>query len=401
MPIFTYSARDLQGQDFNGDIESGDYHGAVAILRRRGLIVISVKPKSAPPFEFLDKFFHRVKFNDIVTFTRQLATMVEAGLVLSEAIDILAEQQSNQRFKIALVEVSQDLKGGLSLAGSLGKHSEIFSPLYVNLVRSGESSGKLDEVMLKMAQSLEKEREFKERIKGAMIYPAVVIVLMIGVIILMMAFVIPRLSVFYTQSSLELPLPTKILIGVSSVFTSFWWILVSLILISGVAFTRFAKTVSGKLSIDRFILKIPYIGKMSSYIILTNFTRTFGLLTAASIPLLESITIVEGVTGNAVYKEGLRTTYIGVESGLTLSQQLLVLPYFPRLIGQMVRVGEETGKMDEVFIKLAEYFETESDQMIKNLTVAIEPIVLIVLGIGVGFLAISVMLPIYKLTTSF
>ena len=401
MPIFTYSARDLKGLDFNGDIESADYHGAVSVLRRRGLVVISVKLQSAPPFEFLDKFFHKVKFTDIVTFTRQLATMVEAGLIFSESIDLLAEQQTNQRFRAALEEISQDLKGGLSLAVSFGKHRDIFSTLYVNLVASGETSGRLDDVLLKMAQTLEKEREFKERIKGVMIYPVIVIAMMIGVIILMMAFVIPRLSVFYAQSSLELPLPTKVLIGVSTVFTTYWWILGAVILVSGITFSRFIKTPAGKLAIDKLLLRIPYIGKMSSYIILTNFNRTFGLLTTASIPLLESINIVEGVTDNSVYKEGLKTAYNGVESGLTFSQQLLMLPCFPRLIGQMVRVGEETGKVDEVFIKLADYFETESDQMIKNLTVAIEPIVLIILGIGVGFLAISIMLPIYKLTTSF
>lgn len=401
MPVFTYSARDLNGQDFNGDIESAEYRGAVAILRRRGLIVISVKPKASPPFEFLDKFINRVGFSDVVTFTRQLATMVEAGLVLSEAMDILAEQQSNKRFKSALDEISGDLKGGLSLAVSFGKHKDIFSPLYVNLVKSGETSGKLDEVLLKMAESLEKEREFKERIKGAMIYPIVVIVMMILVIILMMVFVIPKLTVFYTQSSLDLPLPTKILIGISNVFVNFWWVLIALIIIGIVAFTRFVKTTNGRLIVDKLILRLPYIGKLSSYIILTNFNRTFGLLTAASIPLLESINIVEGVTSNSVFKEGLKSAYNGVESGLTFSQQLLALPYFPRLIGQMVRVGEETGKVDEVFLKLADYFETESDQMVKNLTVAIEPAVLIILGIGVAFLVISIILPIYKLTTSF
>lgn len=401
MPIFTYSARDLNGQNFNGDIESVDHRGAVSVLRRRGLVVISVNPKADPPLEFLDKFFHKVKFNDLVIFTRQLATMIDASLILSESIDILAEQQTNKRFKVALEEISQDLKGGLSLAVSLGKHRDIFSVLYINLVKAGETSGKLDDVLLKMAQSLEKEREFKERIKGALIYPVVVIVLMISVIILMMAFVIPRLSVFYVQSSLELPLPTKFLIATSNAFVAYWWLLAAIILIGVIVFSRFIQTPAGKLAVDKLTLRIPYIGKMSSYIILTNFNRTFGLLTASGIPLLDSINIVEGVTNNSVYKEGLKVAYKGVESGLTFSQQLLSLPYFPRLIGQMVKVGEETGKVDEIFNKLADYFETESDQMVKNLTVAIEPIVLIILGLGVGFLAISVMLPIYKLTTSF
>ena len=399
--IFKYRARDLKGDDRNGEIESNDAHGAATVLRRQGLIVISINPKTTINIKVLDKFLNRVSSDSVVNFTRQIATMIEAGLVLSEAVDILSEQQSQKRFKEVLEEISADLKGGLSFAASLGRYQDIFPNLYVNLVKAGETSGKLDEVLIRMADTLEKEREFKARIKGAMIYPMVVITMMFFVIVIMMVFVIPKLTGFYTQSNLDLPLPTKILIGASSLFTNFWWAMIVVTISIVFGFKRFLSTSRGKYTWDRFLLKIPKLGTLISNVILTNFNRTFALLTSAGIPMLDAINIVEDVTSNAVYKEGLKTAYTGVESGLTFSQQLIALPYFPRLMGQMIRVGEETGKIDEIFERLADYYESESDHLIKNLTVAIEPLILVVLGIGVAFLVISIILPIYKLTTSF
>lgn len=399
--IFTYKARDRLGADRNGEIESNDAHGASTVLRRQGLIVISLKPKAQVSFKLLDRFFNRVGSDMVVNFTRQIATMIDAGLVLSEAVDILSEQQNQKRFKEVLEEISADLKGGLSFAASLSRYPDIFSKLYVNLVRAGEASGKLDEVLIRMADTLEKEREFKARIRGAMIYPMVVITMMLAVIILMMVFVIPKLTGFYTQSNLELPLPTKILIFMSNAFINFWWLMILLFTGAIFGFKRFLATSKGRFAWDKFLLKIPKLGVLVSNVILTNFNRTFALLTSAGIPMLDAINIVEDVTGNAVYKEGLKTAYNGVESGLTFSQQLIALPYFPRLMGQMVRVGEETGKIDEIFTRLADYYESESDHAIKNLTVAIEPLILVILGIGVAFLVISIILPIYRLTTSF
>lgn len=401
MSLFKYKARDNKGADRNGEIESNDAHDAAAVLRRQGLIVISISPKSPQTIAFFQKYFNRVSSDDVVNFTRQIATMIAAGLVLSEAVDILSEQQTRKRFKEVLEKISADLKGGLSFAASLGRYPDIFHPLYVNLVKAGEASGKLDEVLNRMADTLEKEREFKAKIKGAMIYPAVVITMMFLVIILMMVFVIPKLTGFYTQSSLELPLPTKILIGVSDLFVNFWWAMMIVAFSVVFSFKKFLATPHGRLSWDKFLLRIPKLGTLISNVILTNFNRTFALLTSAGIPMLDAINIVKDVTENSVYKEGLETAYNGVESGLTFSQQLISLPYFPRLMGQMVRVGEETGKIDEIFKRLADFYETESDHAIKNLTVAIEPLILVILGIGVAFLVIAIILPIYTLTTNF
>ncbi|MDP3973843.1 MAG: type II secretion system F family protein [Candidatus Daviesbacteria bacterium] len=400
MAIFIYKGKDKQSVERSGEIESSDPRSAASILRKRGLIVVSVKVKEIPFGSGIESIFNKVSFSDLVRFTRQLATMIGAGLVLSEALDILDEQEENKKLKKALGEISDAVKGGMTLAQSFSRHPEIFPAIYVNLVKSGEASGKLDQVLLKMADNLEKEREFRARIKGALIYPMVVIIMMVAVIVLMITFVIPRLTALYTDAQIDLPLPTKILIAVSSFFTTFWWALLIALAAGIYGLRRWGKTQEGKLVLDKLLLKMPIVGKIITSVTLTNFTRTFGLLVSAGIPLLEAINIVSDITDNSVFKRSLKESYIGVERGLPFST-LLPSPLFPRIVGQMVKVGEETGKVDEIFFKLSDYFESEADHMVKNLTVAIEPIILIILGIGVGFLVISIILPIYKLTTSF
>lgn len=400
MAEFIYKAKDTQGNDASGDIQSPDVWSVARTLRKKGLIVISIKQKNPANFPYLSKFLERVSFGELVMVTRQLATMVSSGLVLSEAIEILEEQQENKTLKRAFSEISADIKGGLALAQALGRYPDIFPKLYVNLIKSGETSGRLDQVLLQMAEGLEKEREFRAKIRGALIYPIVVISMMIIVIVIMMVFVIPKLVGLYAQSTIELPLPTKILIFLSDLFTNFWWVILLTLVGCFILLRRWKKTPEGNMFLGNLILKLPIFGKVVTNVTLAIFSRTFGLLTSAGIPLLESIGIVEDLTDNPVFKYALKDAYTGVERGLPFSA-LLTASVFPKIVPQMVRVGEETGKVDEIFFKLADYFESESDHLLKNLTVAIEPIILIILGIGVAFLVISIILPIYKLTTSF
>lgn len=400
MAEFVYRAKDIQGNDHAGDIQAPDVRSAVNVLQKKGLIVVSVNLKNPPANNFLARFFNKVNFSELVIITRQLATMVSSGLVLSDAVDILVEEAENKTLKKALTDISQDIKGGLTLAQALGKYPDIFPRLYINLVKSGEASGKLDSILLQMADGLEKNNEFQAKVKGAMIYPAVILAMMGVVILIMMVFVIPKLVTLYQQSTMELPLPTKILIGMSNAFTRFWWLGGSILVIIVIALKKWKQTPQGGLLLGRLILKTPIVGKVVVDTTLTNFTRTFGLLTAAGISLLDSIGIVADLTDNPVFKNVLKDAYNGVEKGLPFSS-LLAGSVFPKIVSQMVRVGEETGKVDEIFFRLADYFELDSDHLLKNLTVAIEPIVLIILGIGVAFLVISIILPIYKLTTSF
>lgn len=401
MPIYNYQARDLKGIDHKGTIETSDPFRAARILSKKGLVVTSIKEnKQSEGLKIFDKFFNRVSFTDLVVATRQLATMIESGLVLSEALDILEEQQNSPVFKKVLGEVSRDVKSGLDLASSLKKHPDVFPPLYSNLVKAGEQAGNLDVVLVQMASNLEKDREFRSKVRGALIYPAMIMLMMVVVVGIMMFFVIPRLTGLYSQSNIELPLPTKILIATSNFFITYWWAILIFIIITPILFQKWVATPSGKLTFDKILLKTPLVGRIIKGTTLTNFTRTFGLLTTAGVPILESLSIIRDVIGNSVYKIAIEQTYAGVERGLTFSAQLEAVGVFPKIIPQMFRVGEETGKVDKVAFKMADYFESEVDNLVKNLSVIIEPVILMVLGIGVGFLVLSIILPIYKLTTS-
>lgn len=399
MAIFSYKARDFSGRDHTGTIETVDASRAARILSKKGLVVTSITEKKSETSLF-NKYFNRVSFDDLVISTRQLSTMIESGLVLSEAISILVGQQSGPVFKKVWEEVLRDINSGLDLASSLKKHPEVFPPLYCSLVKAGEQAGNLDVILTEMANNLERDREFRSRVRGAMVYPIMVMSMMAVVVGVMMFFVIPRLTSLYTQSSIDLPLPTKILIGTSNFFLGYWWFLLILLIGAVAAFRRWTSTPEGKYTFDEFVLKIPLIGKIVRGTSLTSFTRTFGLLTTAGVPILDSITIVSDVTNNAVYKKALGETKLGIERGLTMSAQLDDVGVFPKIVSQMYRVGEETGKVDKISFKLAEYFESEADHLVKNLTVIIEPLILVILGVGVGFLVLSIILPIYKLTTS-
>ncbi len=400
MPIFVYKARDFQGVDHKGTIDTVDSSRAARILSKKGLVVTSITEKkaSSPMFE---SFFNKVSFDDLVIATRQLATMIDSGLVLSESMDILVSQQANINFKKVLETVSRDLKSGLDLASALRKHPNVFPPLYCSLVKAGEQAGNLDVILTEMANNLERDREFRSRVRGAMIYPIMIILMMLVVIVVMMIFVIPRLTTLYTQTDAELPLPTRILIGSSNFMVNYWGVLLVGAIIGGIAFKKWVSTPEGRYSFDAILLKTPLVGKVIRGTSLTNFTRTFGLLTTAGVPILDSISIVAEVIGNTVYRKALLETRLGVERGLTMSAQLQLVGVFPNIISQMYRVGEETGKIDKVSFKLADYFESEADHLVKNLTVIIEPLILVILGLGVAFLVLSIILPIYKLTTSF
>lgn len=399
MALFIYKARDFQGMDHKGTIDTVDASRAARILSKKGLVVTSIKEKknASPVF---DKLFNRVSFEELVISTRQLSTMIESGLVLSESINILVGQQVNPTFKKVWEEVLRDINSGLDLASSLKKHPDVFPSLYCSLVKAGEQAGNLDVILIEMANNLERDREFRSRIKGAMVYPIIVIGMMVIVGAIMMFFVIPRLTSLYTQSDIDLPLPTKILIGSSNFLISYWWALLIVIVGGFFAFKKWVSTPDGKYTFDEFLLKVPLVGKVIRGAALTGFTRTFGLLTTAGVPILDSIAIVSDVTGNAVYKRALGETRLGIERGLTMSAQLDEVGVFPKIVSQMYRVGEETGKVDKISFKLAEYFESEADHLVKNLTVIIEPLILVILGVGVAFLVLSIVLPIYKLTTS-
>jgi type IV pilus assembly protein PilC len=402
MKQFTYNAKDRQGVSKTGIVEAVDEKQAALVLRERGLLVITVKSNSEG-FS-IDNFLAKLKKinqTEISNFTRQLSTMITAGLPLTEALGILKAQTQNKTFVIVQDSLLRDIEGGSSFADALMKHQNVFSKIYISLVRAGETSGLLDTVLARLAENLEKEREFRAKTKGALIYPIIVVVAITIVMFIMMIFVIPRLTGMYKDMGVELPGPTKFLIAMSNFFVNFWWLMIAGGVGAWFLYKQYTKTSAGQKKVDELSYKIPVFGVIRKQSALTEFTRTLGLLIGAGIPIIEALNIVSDSVGNRVYYDAIKQAAKDVEHGAPLSVPISRNSNFPPILSQMVKVGEETGKLDEVLLKISKYFESETENLIKNLTTALEPFILVVLGLGVAFLVLSIILPIYKLTSSF
>ncbi len=404
MSLYRFVAKDINGKKISGEVESMDERGLVTTLQKEGLIPIEIKKRETeglPIVKSLPKIRGRVSFSEVVGFTRQLSTMISAGLPLADSLVILEKQAKNQNFAHVLAEVLADVEGGMALSGAMARHPKVFDIIYVKLVEAGETGGVLDKILAKLAETQEKEREFKAKTRGAFVYPAIVVAVMIIVITIMMIFVIPKLTSLYTEIGATLPLPTKILIATSNFTRSFWWLLILGVFAASYAISVFSKTKRGAELFSKIILRLPIWGKIRKALILSQFTRTLGLLIGAGIPIIAALKVVSEILASYTFKEGIEVAISRVERGSPLYQPLAADPAFPPIIGQMIRVGEETGKMDEVLARLSVYFEGESENAVRNLTTALEPIILVVLGVGVGVLVLSVILPIYNLTAQF
>lgn len=401
MPIFNYSARDNGGKIMRGTVEAGNEKEAAALIRERSLFLTSLVSKQETPLSFSLKQFQKISFNDIVGFTRQLSTMISAGLQLQEALQLLIAQTTNHAMTEMLTKVSREIQGGGNLASALAKYPKQFSTTYIALIKAGESSGTLDKVMMRLSENLEKDQEFRGKVKGAMIYPTIIMIAMVVIFGILMTVVVPKLSEIYLSFGSDLPLQTRILQAISDFSVKFWWA----ILIGGFGgfqlFLRWKKTSIGRHMWDSFKLKVPVIGTLQKQIILVEFTRTLGMLTGAGVHILDSLNILVDSLNNIHYQEALKDITKKVEKGFPLGALFAQYPMFPPILAQMVKVGEETGKMDESLMRLSTYFERESDNTVKGLTTAIEPVIMVVLGVGVGFIVFAIITPIYNLTTQF
>ncbi len=401
MKRFNYKAKDKAGRLVTGEVEGIDQRDAARLVRGKGLYVISVTPKIDNPFSIIRRFQERITPSDVATFTRQLSTMINSGLPITEALLILRSQSKGAMQKV-VGQILADVEAGESLSIALSRHPKIFSTTFMALVKSGEVGGVLDAVLLRLADNLEKQQEFSGRVKGALIYPAVIVVGMVIVSFVMMIFVIPRLLSLYADFNATLPLPTRILIGISSFSVNYWYVV--LIVVGGglYGFNLFRATPAGKRKIDALIFKIPIFGDLQRQIVLTELTRTLSLMVGAGVPILEALNITSDVINNSLISDALKDVSRQVEKGFPIAFSFARHPdAFPFILSQMIAVGEETGKMDEVLTKVSHIFEIESDEKVKGLTAAIEPMVMVLLGLGVGFLVIAVILPIYNLTSSF
>lgn len=397
MQQFNYTVKDKSGITRKGLVEAVDTRAASQILHDRGYVVIKVEPKKKD----LTLGFGGVGIGPIANFTRQLATMITSGLPLTESLVVLQKQTENKKLQEIIQQLGDDIQGGSTFAATLAKHPKEFSVAYINIVKAGESSGTLDKVLGKMADTLEKQREFQAKVKGAFVYPVIILIAMALVMAVILIFVIPKLSELYTQLNITLPLPTVIMIGLSNFTIKFWWLLIILGVIGVAALRRYKATEAGALVIDRIVLKLPILGKLNRDSSLTEFTRTLSSLIAAGVPILEGLKISSDVATNALHRQAVKRTINLVEKGSQLSKALGQDEVFPAIVPQMVAVGEETGKIDDVLAKVSNYFELEVDHQVKNLTASLEPIIMIVLGVMVALLVISVILPIYSLTSAF
>lgn len=392
-----YKAVSQDGKKVRGFVEAKEIKDAAYYLRQRNLIPIQISKEAE--YELLKKvpFVNKTKSKDLILFTRQLSSMLASGLTLIKSLEILKEQSNNKYLQETIGGILLDLEEGKSFSDSIAKYPDVFPQIYVSLVKAGESSGLLDKIFLRLATNLEKQHKLKNTVRGALIYPIIVISLMVIVMLILMVFVIPELSKLYDSLGVTLPFVTRVVVGISGVVGKIWFLLVGLFAVFVYGFLRWKRTPTGKEIYDRNILRFPLFGKIIKQTILTEFSRTFGLLVGTGTLIVDALNQSAGVTGNFVYDKSIREISKRVEKGVPVGEAMSSYSYFPPLLIQLVKVGEETGKMDENLLKASEYFEEEVNQAVKTLTTAMEPFIMIVLGIGVGFLVFSVITPIYSI----
>jgi type IV pilus assembly protein PilC len=401
MGQFSYSARDRSGVIQKGSVFAPDRAGASAALQGKGLTPILVKEMAAAAAGaskggVLDKLpmFNKVKLADKVIFTRQFSTMINAGVPIAQSLNILQKQSENKKLKEVVGEVSKQVTGGATLANALSAHPDVFSGIYVNMVKAGEAGGILDKVLDRLATQQEKDAEIISKVRGAMIYPGVVTTATVGAFFFLMTVIVPKLSAIFEDAGADLPIYTKILLAISHFLVKDWWMVIGGLVAAIVLFTRWHKTVAGRRLFDKFMLKAPIIGPILVKVNVARFARTFGSLMASGISVLDAINATKTALGSTVYQDELAAMGVKVKNGRPMSEHIRDSKNFPAIVGQMLAVGEETGKVDEILLKLAEFYEKEVDTVVAGLTSIIEPILMMVLGGMVGFIVISIFGPI-------
>src|SRR5215210_4667685 len=385
MAVYTYKARSRGGEILQDKIEGNDQMSVAMQLRQQGLLVIDIKEQGAAQKDLLSGL-KKVKLSDLVIFSRQFSTMINAGLPIVRCLNVLSEQTDNKKLKDTIDAVRKDVEAGLALSEALEKHPKVFSKLYVEMVKAGEIGGILDDVLLRVAHQLEKDQELKRKVKSAMVYPIVVVTFAILVASFLLIFIVPIFAQMFADLGGTLPLPTRIAMGASDILTSIWGIFVYAGMGLGVfLFLRWKKTESGRKVWGRAVLKIPVkIGGIVQKVALARFARTLGTLSAAGVPILQSLEITATSAGNYVIEQALLKSREAIREGLPIYQPLEDEWVFPPMVTRMIAVGEETGDIDGMLTKIAQFYESEVDASVKALTSIIEPLMIVVVGGIVG-----------------
>lgn len=396
MPEFLWQGKSKSGEVLSGKIQAATKVEATELLRRRGLEVTKVKSPGLN-LDALGTIGTGLKDKDIAAFTRQFATMINAGLPLVKCLQILSRQQENKIFAEAIAEVNADVEKGGTLAEALGKHDKIFSELYVNMVSAGEQGGILDTILNRLAIHLEKSSALKAKIKTAMMYPAVVLIVVVLVVMALLLFVIPIFQQMFVSLESELPLPTQIVVDASEFVQNYFLLIVigTVAIIAGFKFIY--KTKNGEKIIDTIKLKMPILGSLQRKMAIARFTRTLGTLISSGVAILDGLTITAKTSGNRVVSDAILEARIAISSGETIAKPLMESQIFPSMVTQMISVGEETGGLDTMLMKVADFYEEEVDTAVGGLTATLEPIMIVVLGLIVGGIVIAMYLPIFAL----
>jgi len=399
MPVYIWKGKTASGQIQSGEITANSPQEVYSILRERKIVPTSVKPK---PKELSLPFGKGVGLRDLSIFTRQFATMINAGLPLIKCLEIQEEQVQKQSFKKILRDVINDVEGGSTLADALKKHKDVFSELYVNMVAAGESGGALDIILERLATYLEKNAEIIRKIKGAMIYPAMIAIVMVLAVTVMLLFVIPVFAGMFSGIGAELPAPTRFVMWLSEFLKKNFFYIVGVLGAAAFVLRAYYKTEDGHFRIDAILLKIPIFGDLIKKQALTRFSRTLATLLSSGVNILDALEITAKTSGNRVIEKAILRARASIAQGESIANPLAKEKgLFPPMVVQMITIGEQTGGLDEMLNKVADFYDSEVDQAVENLMSAIEPIVIVVLGVVVGGMLMAMYLPIFKLATEF
>ena len=403
MPVFTYKVRSPQGSTISGTIEANDLRQAVDRLRAHRFIILEINEQKESALqgliEKLNIFKTKIKAKDIVLFSRQLSTMISAGVPIAQGLSIMAEQIENPAFKKIVEKVRDDIEAGSSIADAMAKHPHAFNSLYVNMIRAGELGGVLDIILERLSSYLESSEKLKGKVKSAMVYPAVVLTFAIGISIFLLTVVIPTFQNIFSSFGAELPLPTKIMIGVSNFLRSNILFVIGIPVVLFVGIKQFYKTEFGRAKIDTFLLKLPMFGILFKKVAIAKFTRTFGVLIKSGVPILQAMETVARTSGNWVIEDAVLKARESIREGERITEPLASCGVFPPMVIQMIRVGEETGNLDAMLTKIADFYDQEVDVAVASLASMIEPIVIVFMGLLVGSIVISMFLPMFQLSS--
>jgi type IV pilus assembly protein PilC len=397
MATFVFKAIDLAGAPAKGEIEAQNKQAVADQLKAKGLIVVDITSKGGSK-EINIALFERIKAADLTIMTRQLATMVSSGMTLLRAFYVLESQTENPKLKETIIEVRKDIEAGLTFSDSLARHPKVFTPLYVAMVAAGETGGMLEEALMRVADQLEKDDSLRRQVKSAMTYPTVIITFAGLVLLALVAFLVPIFAKVFKQFGGKLPALSQFTVNCSHLLVGYWWLLIGIVVGFVIGFRKFRKSEFGRPYWDRFRLRIPFkIGDVVQKVALARWSRTLSSLTTAGVPILQAIEITGKTAGNAVVEEAMADVLTSVKSGGSISLPLKSAPVFPGMVVQMVGVGEETGALDAMLSKVADFYEDEVEAAVKSLTSILEPVMIVIVGGVVGFIVVSMYLPLFKI----